>query len=174
MLSRLNTLRRPALVAATIIAISSLPAHADMAAPTGEQILTIDGAITSTNVDASAQFDLDMLMAMPAASFETTTNWTDGKKTFTGVPLKALLDSVGADGATIVATALNNYSVEIPMDTITDEAPIVAYHIDGETFSRRDKGPLWIVYPYDQGEEYRTELVFGWSIWQLAKLSVVK
>ena len=87
---------------------------------------------------------------------------------------RALLDSLGADGTKIVATALNNYSVEIPIDTITDEAPIVAYHIDGETFSRRDKGPLWIVYPYDSSEDYRTELVFGWSIWQLAKLSIVK
>ena len=174
MLSLSQMSRLHVLAAATLFSFSTLPAFAEMAAPTGEQILTIDGAIATTNVDGSAQFDLEMLMAMPPASYETTTNWTDGKKTFTGVPLKALLESVGADGVTVVATALNNYSVEIPMDTITDEAPIVAYHIDGETFSRRDKGPLWIVYPYDQSEDYRTELVFGWSIWQLAKLSVVK
>lgn len=166
--------RFPIRAAAAVLAFSAFPALAEMAAPANEVVLTVDGAVTTTNVAGSAQFDLDMLMAMPAATFETSTNWTDGKKTFTGVPLKALLDSVGADGVTVVATALNNYSVEIPMDSITDEAPIVAYHIDGETFSRRDKGPLWIVYPYDQGEEYRTELVFGWSIWQLAKLSVVK
>lgn len=166
--------RLPVVAAMTFLAFSAIPAFADLATPTGEQILTVDGAIANTNAKGSAQFDLDMLMAMPASSFETTTNWTDGKKTFTGVPLKALLESVGAEGATVTATALNNYSVEIPMDSITDDVPIVAYHIDGEPFSRRDKGPLWIVYPYDQSEEYRTDLVFGWSIWQLSKLSVVE
>jgi hypothetical protein len=171
-LSRLSPARIVA--AATLLAFSTLPALAEMAAPTGEPILAVDGSITTTNVDTTASFDLDMLMALPAATYETTTNWTDGKRSFTGVPLKTLLDSLGADGTKIVATALNNYSVEIPMDTITDEAPIVAYHIDGETFSRRDKGPLWIVYPYDSSEEYRTELVFWWSIWLLAKLSIVK
>ena len=172
LLSRLSPARIVA--AAPLLAFSTLPALAELAAPTGEPILVVDGSITTTNADTTASFDLDMLMALPAATYETTTNWTDGKRSFTGVPLKALLDSLGADGTKIVATALNNYSVEIPIDTITDEAPIVAYHIDGETFSRRDKGPLWIVYPYDSSEDYRTELVFGWSIWQLAKLSIVK
>lgn len=152
-----------------------LPAHAtDLAAPTGEVILTVDGAIAATNTNDRAEFDMDMLLAMPAAGFETTTTWTDGSHRFDGVPLKALLDSLGAEGATITATALNNYAVEIPYDALKDDAPIIAYHIDGETFSRRDKGPLWIVFPYDRSPEYQTELVYGWSIWQLSSLTVAE
>lgn len=149
-----------------------LPARAELAVPAGETILTVKGSITETNTDGAATFDMDMLQAMPSAEFATSTNWTEGVKTFKGVPLKTLLESVGATGSTITATALNNYSVDIPMDAITDDAPIVAYTIDGETFSRRDKGPLWIVFPYDSSTEYQTELVFGWSIWQLADLTV--
>lgn len=145
---------------------------AELATPAGEVILTIDGAITTTNAEGRAEFDLDMLMAMPAEGFDTTTTWTDGVHRFEGVPLKGLLDAVGAEGGTLTATALNNYAVEIPLDAVEDGAPIVAYHIDGETFSRRDKGPLWIVFPYDSDAKYQTELVYGWSIWQLSRLTI--
>jgi hypothetical protein len=148
------------------------PAMAELATPTGEVILTIDGAITQTNSAEGANFDIDMLQALPASGFETSTTWTEGMNRYDGVPLKALLDAVGATGGTITATALNNYSVQIPIDMLEDTVPIVAYHIDGETFSRRDKGPLWIVFPYDAGPAYQTELVYGWSIWQLSKLTI--
>ncbi|WP_254216482.1 molybdopterin-dependent oxidoreductase [Tabrizicola sp. TH137] len=163
------------LAAAFAFVLAGLGAsQAEIAAPTGEVILTIDGNIANTNADGSAQFDLDMLMAMPAAGFETSTTWTDGMHRFDGVPLKALLDAVGAEGGKITATALNNYAVDIPIDAIEDAAPIVAYHIDGETFSRRDKGPLWILFPYDSDTKYQTELVYGWSIWQLSKLTIAE
>ena len=163
------------LAAAFAFAVAlAMPGHAELAQPTGEQVLKIDGAITETNADGAAVFDIAMLQALPAGEFTTSTQWTEGDKTFKGVPLKALLESVGATGTKITATALNNYSVEIPMDALGDDAPIVAYFIDGEEFSRRDKGPLWIVFPYDSGAEYQTELVFGWSIWQLATLTIAE
>ena len=142
------------------------------AAPSGETILYVDGAIKSTNVGAEAQFDMDSLTALPATTFTTSTTWTEGTPTFTGVPLKALLDSRGATGTTVSAVALNNYAIDIPLDSLTDDAPIVAYQIDGKPFSRRDKGPLWIVYPYDSNADYRTEMIYGRSIWQLQRLTV--
>ncbi|MES2967755.1 MAG: molybdopterin-dependent oxidoreductase [Pseudomonadota bacterium] len=144
---------------------------AELAAPVGPVILTVDGAITATNAPNAAQFDLAALQAMPVVTFDTSTTWTEGVKTFTGVPLKSLLEAVGATGGEVQATALNNYSVRIPIDSLTDTAPIVAYHIDGETFSRRDKGPLWIVYPYDSSANFQNELVYGRSIWQLERLT---
>lgn len=163
---------RSAAISAFLALSAMLPAHAELALPAGEPVLTVKGNITDTNTDGAATFDMAMLQALPATEFATSTNWTEGVKTFRGVPLKALLQSLGASGATITATALNNYSVDIPMEALTDEAPIVAYTIDGETFSRRDKGPLWIVFPYDSSTDYQTELVYGWSIWQLADLTV--
>ncbi|ESW59509.1 MAG: oxidoreductase [Rhodobacter sp. CACIA14H1] len=169
---------RPALrqfaVALVLATAAALPARAELAAPAGEPVLTVRGAISVTNSDGAASFDMDMLQAMPSAEFATSTNWTEGVKTFKGVPLKTLLDSLGAKGATVTATALNNYSVDIPMEAIEDGVPIIAYTIDGETFSRRDKGPLWIVFPYDSSTEYQSELVFGWSIWQLTELTVTE
>ena len=167
-----TTFGRIAATSAFLAATAILPAQAEIAAPKGEVILTVGGNIAETNTPEGAAFDMEMLQALPKSSFETSTTWTEGPHTFEGVPLKAVLDAVGATGGTITATALNNYSVEIPLDVIEDEVPIIAYHIDGETFSRRDKGPLWIVFPYDAGEKYQTELVYGWSIWQLAGLTI--
>lgn len=160
-----------AILAITVGAVSVARAEVPPA-PKGQAILYVDGAITHTNVGDEAQFDLDSLMAQPAVTFTTSTTWTEGTPTFTGVPLKALLEAVGATGSTVSAVALNNYAIDIPLDSLSDDAPIVAYYIDGKTFSRRDKGPLWIVYPYDSSADYRNDLVYGRSIWQLERLTV--
>ena len=163
---------RIAALSAFVTLALTAPAMAELAIPAGDVILTIDGAITHTNSPDGANFDMDMLQAMPASGFETTSTWTVGKNRYDGVPLKALLDAVGATGGTITATALNNYSVQIPIEAIEDSVPIVAYHIDGAPFSRRDKGPLWIVFPYDSDPLLQSERFQSQSIWSLATMTL--
>ncbi|MEY4983140.1 MAG: hypothetical protein RIR62_1406 [Pseudomonadota bacterium] len=133
-------------------------------------VLTIDGAVTAEG--GALHFDMAALQALPSVSFSTATNWTEGSATFTGVALKTLLDAAGATGTEVEAIALNNYAAAIPIDSIDADTPIVAYAIDGAPFPRRDKGPLWVVYPYDESAAYRNELVYGRSVWQLRALRV--
>ena len=64
--------------------------------------------------------------------------------------------------------------MDIPAESANADAPMVAYHIDGEIMSSREKGPLWVVYPYDQDVKYRTELIYSRSIWQLDRLTSVQ
>jgi hypothetical protein len=33
-------------------------------------------------------------------------------------------------------------------------------------------GPFWLVYNYDANPEFRTELIYARSIWQLARITV--
>lgn len=146
----------------------------DLAEPTGEVVLTITGNLTRPGAEDGARFDMDMLKALPARTFATSTIWTEGENTFVGVPLSVLLEAVGADGRMIRATAINDYAVEIPIDSVTESDPIVAYEMDGAEMSRRQKGPLWIVYPYDSDPKYQTEVTYSRSIWQLDRLEVVK
>ncbi|WMS42075.1 oxidoreductase [Acuticoccus sp. MNP-M23] len=143
-----------------------------LAAPTGEPLLTVRGDIGNTNEDGTAVFDRAMLEAMPATTITTKTIWTEGEQTFVGVSLKALMDAVAADGSTLRAIALNDYAVEIPMAEAMSGAPVLAYRLNGETMSVRNKGPLWIIYPYDSDPEYRSEVVYSRSIWQLSALEV--
>lgn len=139
---------------------------------TGEIVLTIDGALGPDAPVTGYSLDLAALQALPAVSFETTTIWTEGQQKYTGVSIKALLETVGAKGETIVAEALNGYSIEIPIAELDDGAPILAYFIDDKPFSRRDKGPLWVIFPYDSDAKYRSEITYAYSIWQLHKLTV--
>lgn len=157
-----------AIVASCAVSVSA----ADIALPDGDVILTISGAITETNTDGAATFDLAMLAEMPVVNIETTTVWTDGLQSFTGVAINDLLDHVGATGTTLRATAINDYAVEIPVEDWTESGPIIAYLNNGAPMSVRDKGPLWIVYPFDQNAEYQSEVVYSRSIWQLDRIVV--
>jgi hypothetical protein len=40
--------------------------------------------------------------------------------------------------------------------------------------SVRDKGPLWLIYPYDSKAEYQSETIYSRSIWQLVKIDLTK
>lgn len=159
--------------ALTSLLISSAVAAADLSAPQGEVVLTVSGEITHTNVDDTAQFDLDMLRVLPSEVYETTTIWTEGDQVFKGVPLLDLLESVGATGTQIRATAVNDYAIDFPISDMAPTRPLVAYENNGREMSLRDKGPLWIVFPFDSGSQYQTEVIFSRSIWQLDRLEVV-
>lgn len=157
-----------------IAALTALPLAAqDLATPEGEVILTLSGEIGTTNAGDTAQFDLAMLEALGTETIETTTIWTEGTNTFEGVSLKALAEAAGIEGGTLRATAINDYAVEIPFEDAVEVGPIVAYRMNGAEMSVRDKGPLWIVYPYDSSADYRTEVIYSRSIWQLDRIVVV-
>ncbi|MBB4020315.1 MULTISPECIES: molybdopterin-dependent oxidoreductase [Actibacterium] len=122
--------------------------------------------------DTRHAFNLEDLQALPASSFQTTTIWTEGAQTFRGVSLKALLESLDVTEGVIHATAINDYSVTIPMTDATADGPIIAYAANDAPMSRRGKGPLWIVYPYDSDLKFQTETIYSRSIWQLDRLTI--
>lgn len=162
-------------VVAALASCLVFPAQAaELPSPEGEVILTVSGAIEDGNTPDSATFDMDMLTEMDAVSFQTTTLWTEGATTFTGVPLASVLDLLGVEDGMIRASAINDYTVEIPVESLTDEAPILAYAQNGEPMPRRQKGPLWVIYPYDSSADFRSEVVYSRSIWQLNRLEIVE
>lgn len=152
--------------AATAIAANSLPQ------PSEKPMLTVSGKITVVNKDGAAQFDRAMLEGMGMVSFETTTPWYKGPVKFEGVPLAKLMAAVGAKGEKIVAVALNDYSIEIPMEDVRKYNVILALKRNGEYMPVRDKGPLFIVYPYDSAPELKSQLFYSRSAWQVARLEV--
>ena len=69
--------------------------------------------------------------------------------------------------------ALNDYKVVMPLSDVESDVPIIATRMNGAPMSVRDKGPYWIVFPYDQDARYQTETIYSYSIWQLNRLNVV-
>ena len=170
----LKMLRRAAAgFALFLIGVSGAQASG-LDAPSGDVVLAVNGAIEHTNGDGVARFDMAMLEALGATEFDTTTIWTEGKHNFMGVSLDVVLATVGASGDTLKATAVNDYAVEIPASDAKDGGPIIAYRMDGKAMSVRDKGPLWIVYPYDSNRNYRSEVIYSRSIWQLVSIDVIE
>ncbi len=159
---------------AVILALATLvgsPAAAgDFAAPTGHVLLTIKGEIAARNAGDALELDQTQLAALPQTSFATSTIWTSGTPTFSGVLLKDLVAAVGAKGESITLSAANDYTIKIPMSAVGDEAPLIAFLMDGKPMSLREKGPVWMVYPYDADEAFRTEETYSRSIWQLTTI----
>lgn len=141
--------------------------------PSGEVLLTISGAISVTNTaDNTAQLDRAMLHELPQSRIETSTIWTKGVQSFSGVELHTLLAALGVQSGTIRVIALNDYAVEIPVSEIRAGGAVLADVRNDAPMTVRDKGPLWIVYPYDTSDEFRTEVVYSRSVWQVDRIEV--
>ncbi|MBI1494526.1 molybdopterin-dependent oxidoreductase [Halocynthiibacter styelae] len=154
-------------VISTILAIS-----AANVAFAGDVILTVSGKVTTSTDSNLWEFDRAALEALPTSMIRTTTIWTDGPQVFEGVSLAVLLDHVGVEGGTILAVALNDYAVKIPTTDAIEDGPIIAYQRNDAPLSVRDRGPLWIIYPFDDNEIYRSEEYYSRSIWQLDRIVI--
>lgn len=141
--------------------------------PAGETVLTITGDIANTNVDDVAAFDLAMLDALERRSASMETPWTEGRTAFEGPLLMAVLDAVGARGKTLIVKALNDYSAEVPLEDARDFPTMLAIRMNGEEMSVRDKGPIFMIYPFDTHPELYNEKYFSRSVWQIKEIEVV-
>ena len=158
-----------------LLALSPLvisPAVYALDAPTGPVLLTLAGAIGVTNAGDTLQLDQVALDALPKTVIKTQTPWTEGLVEFEGVALKDLLTLVGAKGTALTATAINDFSVDIPVTDADNPHVIVALRLNGALMPVREKGPLWIIYPLTDEPELETEETKSKMIWQLNRLEI--
>jgi hypothetical protein len=134
-----------------------------------EVVLTVDGRIAGGE---PVDFTLHELQSLGVERIETTTPWHDGVMVFEGVLLSKLMTHVGAEGETLTAIALNDFYTEIPLSDAADYDIVLAYRANGSILTVRDKGPLFVIYPFDQFPDLRNELYYSRSIWQLRRLTV--
>ncbi|ABF63694.1 oxidoreductase [Ruegeria sp. TM1040] len=137
-----------------------------VSASEGEVVLTLK------NADQVHEFTVEDLRSIGEREIVTTTIWSEGEQSFVGVSLDRLLAETGVEGQTLEAAAVNDYAVEIPTSDAQPGGPIIAYMRNGNLMSLRDKGPLWVIYPYDSDVAFRTEEVYSRSIWQLNRITV--
>lgn len=162
------------LVAVSFVALAALAtagvARADTPKPAGKPILTISGKVGAP--DGVAHFDREALERLGMVSFETKTPWHSGTVKFEGVPLRQLMKQVAAKGERVQAIALNDYSSEIPVEDFEKYNVLLALKRDGEYMPIRDKGPLFVVYPYDSDPELKSQKFYSRSVWQVKSLIV--
>ena len=133
--------------------------------------VTISNAEGETSI---VEYSADQLLSLESTEIVTTNDYVDHEATFTGPRISTLLAAakIGTDSM-IRATALNDYSVEIPAEDILDYDVIIAVLMDGEPMSVRDKGPYWVIYPMNENPELKEAQYNDRLIWQLASIEVI-
>lgn len=121
---------------------------------------------------SAAALDLEAIKGLGSVTFETSTPWTDGKVVFEAVPGDRVAKLLGSNGTVVRATALDEYSVDIPLSDFTSGKALIAYAMNGEPLPEDMFGPFWIVYRYDSDPTLIDEAHQARSIWQLKSLSV--
>ena len=153
-----------------MLALGATTAHAasNGSAPSGDAMLTV--TVSSQSIEK--RFSLEDLQKIGVAVVETSTPWTNGTAKFEGVYLEDILSGLNIEAGTVKAIALNDYSSTLPVTDAYKHSVLLAYKIDGKQLSVRDKGPLWIVYPFDADPSLKSEVIYSRSVWQLNRLVV--
>jgi hypothetical protein len=159
-----------ALALSTLLLFSGLSLALDK--PIGPALLRISGLVTQPNMQQQAVFDMAMLQALPQHSFTTQTPWYAEPVKFTGPLLRDVLAAAGAKGEGITAIALNDYRTEIPFSDAFKYDLIVATLMNDQPMPVREKGPLFLVYPFDSKAELQAATFYNRSAWQLRALQI--
>ena len=158
------------LALAFLLLLPAAASEAGLPAPSGPVILRVLGDIENANQGEAAAFDRDMLEALGMETLVTQTAWTEGEVIFEGVRGSRLLEALGDHGDQILAKAINDYSVEIPAADFETNDLFIALKMNGRYMRVRDKGPIWIIYPFSERPELDVGTYRNRSIWQLEQL----
>jgi hypothetical protein len=156
-------LRSLCLVFALFCAPWSVAAEANPA----KVILTVNGQVKSPQTFSLA--DLDKL---PQKKLTVMTPWYPDAQTFEGPLLRDVLKTAGLQGKTMKLRALNDYLITVPVSDIEKYDVILASRLNGKTMSVREKGPLFVMYPFEQHEEIRKTEYFSRCAWQLKQITL--
>jgi hypothetical protein len=68
--------------------------------------------------------------------------------------------------------ALNDYQAVIPLEDLRRYPVLFAFRQDGRLLSVRERGPVWVVYPWSGHPELDTRVHRQRSIWQVTEITV--
>jgi hypothetical protein len=140
------------------------------AAPTDQPvILTIGGLVAP---EAPRRLTLSAIEALGTVGFTTRTPWYADASRFDGIRLDRLTELVGARGTALRVEALNDYAADIPIADLAELRPILATRRNGLPMPVSDKGPLFVVYPFDDLPQARHHAMFARSVWQVRRIDV--
>lgn len=129
--------------------------------------LQLVGAGAAETVDLS----IDELAAMPQYDMATENEFADGKVTYRGPRVEEVLARLGLDKLDSVRfVAANDYYVDIPTEDLVKYHAILAMQADGKALTRREKGPLWLMYPISDYPALQDPIYMRRLIWQVVRI----
>lgn len=153
------------LAAALCIAVASAIGTAEAA---DDPVLVLEGRVAGQALSLSRS----EVEALGMTTIVTHTPWEDGVVTYEGVELAVLMQAIGAQGRNAYVVALNDYSTVVPLSDFERYGPILATRRNGTHMAVSEKGPFFIVYPFDERPELNRELYWSRSAWQVARIAI--
>lgn len=145
---------------------------AELPSAPASPILTVSGKIKNCNQGDQAVLDLPMIEHLGLETVVTKMPWYKEEQHFEGVRLSRLMDYVGAFGDRVMMSALNDYTSELPLSDFARYGTLLALKRNGAYMPVSDKGPLFIVYPFDDIPELRQDKFYMRSVWQVSAMEV--
>ena len=88
--------------------------------------------------------------------------------------MRDVLAQLGLDDvAEVRLVAANDYFVDIPTEDFRAYDAILAMEADGKRLSRREKGPLWLMYPISDHPELKDPIYLRRLIWQVVRIEAL-
>jgi hypothetical protein len=140
--------------------------------PQGEIVLTVEGQIQNCNSGLEMRFDMALLESLPKSKIDTQNPWEKGVVSYEGVLLRDLLDYLDANGNVLSIIALNDFRADISTADTRSIDIVLAYKRNGEYMPVRDKGPLFVVFPFTDNPSLAVESRFAQSVWQVTRITV--
>lgn len=155
--------------AAALVLAAGLAATAAAQSASPALILTRGADATD-----SVEFTLDELAQIPQVTVVTQNEFTDGPVAYRGPLMRDVLAHLELDRAeTVRVFAANDYYVDIPTSDFQRYTVILALEADGVRLSRREKGPLWVMYPITDHPELRDPVYNARLIWQVVRIEPI-
>lgn len=165
---------RRRLVAACLAAAIAVPAclAGGRAAAQGEILLTLANPTLAAGPREIALTEADLL-ALPQVGIRTSNEFVTGRPLFEGPLARDVIALIGRGSATrALMIAANDFTVEIDLSEFDRYDVIFALRQDGRPLSRRDKGPIWVIYPMDDHPELQDPKFNNRLVWQLIRVEL--
>jgi hypothetical protein len=156
-----------------LLPILALAAPARAQGPAGREVLLVTGRIAESHRAQGARFDLAALEALGRTELVTRTAWTGAEpQRFAGVPLARLVEAVGAAGEVLRGVALNDYAIRAPLAELLRDGAFLATRQDDQPLRIRDRGPVWMIFPWSERPSLDNAVVRERAIWQLRRIEI--
>ncbi|OYW07287.1 MAG: hypothetical protein B7Z53_06550 [Rhodospirillales bacterium 12-71-4] len=145
------------------------PVRSQPQAARGRPALRVEGRVA----DGPHGFSVAELEALGEGDLVTRTPWTgDAVLRFGGVALERVLRRVRAEGDMLRAVALNDYAVTVPREDAERHGAFLATRQGGQPLRVRDRGPVWLIYPWTERPALDHPTYRERAIWQLRLIDV--
>ena len=162
-----GTAARPGTPAYQVLMPPALQPGVAIPVPRGDVVLSLSGAIGSTNAGGELAFDLATIEQLGLVEYTVNDPWRKETVTYAGVLLSDLLKYAGASATakTIEIVALDDYQELLTLEDIRKWPILLATRSDGDGMSVADGGPTRVIFPiyaFEIDPTYESQWV--WSV----------